>query len=375
MTVNASIAAELQKTGPSAIIELFELQLVPELHGSSDIYRFHAGTNNLNVSIDFGGNDYRRFPVEATGFEYNGQGQLPRPTLRAANLNSLLSAILLVVNQFNPGNDLTGAKVTRIRTMARFIDGSNFPGGTNPFGTPDSSARMPDEIYYIDRKAVENRDLVEFELASAFDLAGVRAPKRQTIANVCQWKYRGAECGYNGTRYFDANDNPVASLAQDVCGKRIDSCKKRFGFIGNLAPVNPFLYKPNTLESQQFLVSNNGWYRAGTIFDGSLAIIAKNGRIIWSNGVRPGQATRMTVEPDGNFTVRLTSNNSIVWQTNTSDSAAHTLVLTADGNLGLLSQDLSQLFWQSNSSQGPTEPDVPSPPLPFGSFPAVGGFQ
>ena len=118
MPTPQSVTTELQKTGPSAIIELFELALVPALHGASDVYYFHAGTNQLSVSITFGGNNYRRFPIEATGFEYNGRGQLPRPTIRVANLNSLLSAVLLAVNAFNPGHDLTGAdrKSTRLNS-------------------------------------------------------------------------------------------------------------------------------------------------------------------------------------------------------------------------------------------------------------------
>ena len=31
----------------------------------------------------------------------------------------------------------------------------------------------------IDRKSAENRTVVSFELAAVFDMAGVRAPKRQ----------------------------------------------------------------------------------------------------------------------------------------------------------------------------------------------------
>lgn len=234
MPVNASIAAEVQKLAPSAIIELFELQLVQSLHGSSDLYRFHAGTNQLNGNIVWAGNSYTRYPVEADGFEYSGQGQLPRPRLRVANITGLITALLLTVNTTNPGNDLGGAKVTRIRTMARFLDAVNFTGGTNPLGTPDPTAEWPREVYYIDRKATENRDVVEFELASAFDLAGVKVPRRQTISNVCQWKYRGAECGYTGTAYWDATDRPVGSLSQDVCGKRLNSCKLRFGAAAEL---------------------------------------------------------------------------------------------------------------------------------------------
>ncbi len=65
------------------------------------------------------------------------------------------------------------------RTQARFIDAANFPSNVNPYGTPDNTAEYPQEIYIIDRKAAENRTVVSFELAAVFDMAGVRAPKRQ----------------------------------------------------------------------------------------------------------------------------------------------------------------------------------------------------
>ena len=42
-----------------------------------------------------------------------------------------------------------------------------------------TTAEFPREIYSIDRKSTENREVVEFELAAPTDLAGVRIPKRQ----------------------------------------------------------------------------------------------------------------------------------------------------------------------------------------------------
>ena len=221
--------SELQKINPSSIIELFELQLVEALHGAATVYRFHAGSNmDANGEVVWNGNPYQRYPIEVDGFQYNGQGQLPRPTIRVSNIFGTITAILLTVNGTTSGNDLAGAKLTRIRTMARYLDNANFDG-SNPYGTPDPTAEFPREVYYVDRKVNETRDIVEFELAAVFDLAGVRAPKRQCIANVCQWVYRSSECSYTGTNYFDVDDNAVGTLAADVCGKRLSSCKARFG--------------------------------------------------------------------------------------------------------------------------------------------------
>jgi len=175
----APVFSEVQKINPSAIIELFTLQLDNSLHGATTTYRFHSGSNlNANGEIVWAGNAYQRFPIEANGFAYQ-RGQIPRPKLVVSNALGTISAILLTVNQTTTGNDLTGATVTRIRTMARFLDAVNFPGSSNPLGTPDPTAEFKRQIYVIDRKATETREIVEFELAGAIDMAGVRAPKRQ----------------------------------------------------------------------------------------------------------------------------------------------------------------------------------------------------
>ena len=176
----APVFSDLQKINPSSIIELFTLTLDPALHGANTIYRFHAGTNlNANGEIVWDGNSYLRFPVQATGFAYK-RGHLPRPQISISNIGTpSISSIILTVNQTTEGNDLGGAKVVRIRTMAKFLDAANFSGATNPFGTPDPEAEFPQEIYFIDRKSAENREVVTWELAAVFDLAGIRAPKRQ----------------------------------------------------------------------------------------------------------------------------------------------------------------------------------------------------
>lgn len=222
----SSVYEELAVLGPNAIIELFELQLDATLHGASTTYYWHNGVNAaVTGNIVFAGNTYIRLPVEATGFDYTSSGSLPRPTLRVSNLFSDITGILLLVNATTPGNDLGGATVRRVRTLKKFLDGE---------AAADPNARFPTEVWYVDRKSNENRDLVEFELASKFDLAGVMLPKRQIIANVCQWQYRGDGCGYTGSNYWNVNDQPVGTLAADVCGKRVESCKLRFGATAEL---------------------------------------------------------------------------------------------------------------------------------------------
>ena len=178
----SSTFADLQSINPSAIIELFQLKLDSALHGASTTYYFHAGSNlNANNKIKWKGVEYLRFPIQASGFAFQ-KGQLPRPKLIVSNATGLISSILLDVNEVTAGNDLTGATVTRIRTLAKFIDADNFADGIN--ATADPSAEFPKEIYSIDRKSAETRETVEFELAAPTDLAGVRIPKRQATRSL-----------------------------------------------------------------------------------------------------------------------------------------------------------------------------------------------
>jgi len=93
--------------------------------------------------------------------------------------------------------------------------------------TPDPNAHWPDETWYIDRKASENKVYIEFELTAPWDVQGVTLPRRKIIQNVCPWKYRSAECGYTGNAVAKLDDTPTSNLAEDNCGRRITSCKLR----------------------------------------------------------------------------------------------------------------------------------------------------
>jgi len=186
--------SELQKINPNSIIELFELELVEGLHYATGnpsnvptIYRFHAGTNiDSYANIVWQSNTYERFPVVASGYEYAGKGQIPRPQIIMSNLGGItrlgsvirVTDLLVSVNLVTPHNDLLDAKLTRRTLTADALDASNFSGGTNPFGTP-SSNEFPKEIHFIDRKIQESRDAVQFELVNRLDMQNKRIPARQ----------------------------------------------------------------------------------------------------------------------------------------------------------------------------------------------------
>ena len=222
-----AIQAEIQSLAPSALMEMFVLDTTNFAGGG--LSYFHAGTNKLQQPLVWQGNSYTALPIEADGFDLSSKGQLPKPRIRIANINGLFSA------QVAQNDDLIGCKVTRKRTFAKYLDAVNFPGGVN--STADPNQYLADEVWFVDRKVSENKYLIEWELASAFDVQGVMLPFRQIVQNSCAWKYRSAECGYTGTAYFDKNDLGTTQ-ANDYCAKRLSSCKARFG--NNYLPFGGF---------------------------------------------------------------------------------------------------------------------------------------
>ena len=174
--------SELQSLNPSSIIELYKLELNNLLHGKNEEFLFHSGSNQLNQSIIWQGVSYDKFPVVAEGFEFTGQGTLPRPTLTISNLFGFVSGLIIDTNKVTSNNDLAGAKLTRRRVLASSLDNANFSSGSNPFGTPNSD-ELPQEIYFIDRKTTENRQIVQFELVGRLDVENQKLPARQVTRN------------------------------------------------------------------------------------------------------------------------------------------------------------------------------------------------
>ena len=131
------------------------------------------------------------------------------------------------------------AELKRIQTCKKFLDAVNFSGGTN--ATADTSAIFQtDDIWYIDRVASETPDVVTFELTGKINLQNLRLPRRQIVEH-CPWLYRGTQCGYKGKKFFDTNDNPVSTEAEDRCGHKYSSCLLRFSGILNKVPYGGFL--------------------------------------------------------------------------------------------------------------------------------------
>ena len=329
---------ELIKSSPYAIIELFEIELNPDIHGQSNtsdnIYRFHSGCNAKTAKGDvvWRGKTYSALPITMEGFEYNGK-TLPRPTLTISNLLGNISGILLSVNEVTVGNDLTGAQVTRIRTLAKYLDAVNFDSNTLPTGYLPAPEELPREIYYIDRKSVENREIVQFELASSLDLAGVKVPSRNTVANLCPWVYKSSECGYTGTNYFDENDDPIAATAATNISTT--------GYSHQITSGNNII--SNGVNA---IVSTNGWYMLRVNKGGNVVVYRKPGFIdgegnaslnstdtgtnsrIFSTNTQRGESNgpfKLTMDTSGAL-ILTDGSNSEIWRTQTANMGTVTTI-------------------------------------------------
>lgn len=199
---------ELNKINPSSIIELFELELTVGKHIATGnpqnlptVYRFHAGANMNNFGeVKYLQHSYQRVAVEAEGFDKKSTGVISRPTLTFANLGGIvqnpstglaitMSDFLNNVNFVTPHNDLLGAKITRKMPLASALNDDNFASGSNPFNpnvdtTNGTNDRLRDEVFVIDRKAIENRQIVQFELTAAHDLENKNIPQRVVTRDI-----------------------------------------------------------------------------------------------------------------------------------------------------------------------------------------------
>ena len=210
--------AEVFKPQLPQIIDLFTLDITPILpSGSPDqaIYRFANWSQVNGADVVYQTNTYTALPLEASGFELNTKGQLARPSLTFANVGLGITALT------NTYEDLVGATVQRIRTLTTYLDGAE-AADPNAYWGPDE--------WIVEQKSSETKLAVSFQLTIPFDLEGRSLPGRRLLREQCQWRYRSnIGCHYSGSNYFNANDQSVASLSNDVCGKRLDSCRLRFG--------------------------------------------------------------------------------------------------------------------------------------------------
>lgn len=160
----ANLAPEFQKLNQgSAWVELFTLDLTAF---GGTIFRFCNQTNKDGGAIVFNNIPYVALPIMVEGWASNSTGTSAKPTMTVSNLTKYLQAAIITQG------DMVGARVSRIRTYAKFLDDGE---------TPNPSAFLGPDVVFIEQKIMHSRKQVQFQLCSVLDRMGMRLPRRQIL--------------------------------------------------------------------------------------------------------------------------------------------------------------------------------------------------
>ena len=219
----SKISKEISLLEPNSIVELYEIDCTDILQNFSldinfsmtpSILRFHNMQVFRGVSIVFGANTpapnvYYSLPIMTEGFEISAQGDIPRPLLTLSSVNAINEASIehpsvgafhnlktAILNL----NNLIDAKVTRIKTLFKYLHKTNsFPNIDSAHLWNSDTKRPPEltrEVYYVQRKTMEDRTTIQFELSSVLDIENYLLPGRLCLASRCPFVYRGEGCCY-----------------------------------------------------------------------------------------------------------------------------------------------------------------------------------
>lgn len=230
MATNEKIKSDIQKLFVGS--DMVDLWTIDATKFGGGLYRFTPATIS-GSNVFFNGIEYVQLPVEITGMEITGDGRLPRPRIKVANVGLTFIAFI------NAYNDGLGAKVTRVRTFKKYIDGQS---------EADPNAVFPSDIFYIEQKTIQNKYFIEWEIVSPLDIGNRTIPKNQVLP-YCQHRYRlfidgvfdytTATCPYTGTDYF-TEDGETTTSGNDSCGKKLSDCELRFPLEDDQLPFKGF---------------------------------------------------------------------------------------------------------------------------------------
>ena len=223
-----------------AYIELFDINL--RWYNSSGVLQTDTvhlidglDPENLNLWMPYDNNgtlewaEYIACPIGIEGISASSTGAQARPTLSIANVVSLTRTISgynvvgdgladesnfsgggsydgeanTILKQLNisKNEDILGSTVTYRKTLLKntyVYDSANtvyYAYHDRATSISPSPVPFPKEFptakFVLDRVSAEDAILVQFELASPFDVQGVKIPNRYVIGRFCPWEYTG----------------------------------------------------------------------------------------------------------------------------------------------------------------------------------------
>lgn len=256
------IYSERTKLNPSALITLFELDFrilgagknnyelqninfsavpfpydgVTSASDTQGVLRFH----NLNINLEstssllangqlfnqilWKGKRYLPFPIQTNGYEISTRGTLPKPKILFSNQYQIPTYEVFfktIKRSIKSIGDLIGLKVVRRRTFLKYLDAINFKSNGGIINDdliqidPDPLAELPADVFFIERKISESKNILEYEMSSILDLENIKLPFRGMYSQSCSFEYRGEGCGYGSGIYGATEKNGGAPIASD----------------------------------------------------------------------------------------------------------------------------------------------------------------
>ena len=328
------IATDFQKLEvDSPLVSLFEvsipgttpLYLHPGVEGDFSTVQFRDATNNAQI------NEYFAMPMIVDGLEMNSDGASARPRLTVANIGANLTTRLGSVKF----SDLIGQRVTRRQTLQKYLYGET--------GDASPPVELTRQTFIIDRITNENPISVEFELAVAYDLEGVRLPRRRVVGKFCSWMYQG----------YDLYEKGGCTWSKDGTRKVFDGTTLRthnFYFTRDDNPLIPDSVTPSDYSSSTTYTTSSMVKKVGvdeyylSLFDGNQGNALTTG--FWKQVYRYGNYSASTVYTVGKFVKHTITVNSktitTIWE-----------CLVSPGVAGK-TPALNSVYWRRADSCGKT---------------------
>lgn len=229
---NDKLSGDIQKPSVDSLVILYQLDATGV--GAPSVWYFTNSVNN-GVPVIFNSQEYTPIDIKAEGFDISTKGTMARPKLAVSNVDNTFASEVISYQDF------LGCKLTRIRTLKKYLDGE-------PLADP--TVEFPRDIYIIHMKITQTKQMIQWELVAKTDLETLKIPKRQIIRDGCQHTYRyyidGAfvytniSCPYTGASYFKKDGTTTTNPAEDSCGRKLSDCKLRYPLDSDQLPTRAF---------------------------------------------------------------------------------------------------------------------------------------
>jgi lambda family phage minor tail protein L len=224
------ILNDIQQADLGILLTFYELDLSMIAAGTTPTYWVQATQESESGSfcvyqpIVWRSITWNPIDLQVDQWSTSSKGALPRPKITLANVLGLLTPSI------QEYGDMVGGKIIRYRTFSKYLDGQ--PGA-------DPTAQFPPDTWIVNKKIMQNKLMVQFELACWIDQQVLFLPARQVLRDYCLWRYRqwntatgsfsysNVQCPYTGAFYYDEYGNGTTA-PNDQCGRRKSDCQLRF---------------------------------------------------------------------------------------------------------------------------------------------------